>query len=54
MSKTIATDRRRLELLNVNRIIQASTVYHVQISAHRRRKTNYTRLNLETAHNSHA
>lgn len=49
-SKTIAIDRRRPELLNVNRIIQVSTVHRAQISARRRGKTNYTRLDLETAH----
>lgn len=53
-SKTIATDRCRPELLNVNRIIQVSTVHRAQISARRRGKTNYTRLDLETVHNTHA
>lgn len=50
--KTIAIDRRRPELLNVNRIIQVSTVHRAQISARRRGKTNYTRLDLETVYNA--
>lgn len=33
--KAIAIDRRRPELLNVNRIIQVSTVHSAQISARR-------------------
>lgn len=52
--RSIAIDRRRPELLNVNRIIQVSTVHRAQISARRRGKTNYTRLGLETAHNTRA